>query len=98
MGGASKNSTKSIDCHDWRRLARRSYDANLNLYVHDENSVGTAKRCYLLVRGTNNGQRRFTARKVNCTAHGRSTAFAEKITPMIVGHFTRRNSASAFTS
>lgn len=72
--------------------------ANLNLYVHDENSVGTATHCYLLVRGTNNGQRRFTARKVNCTAHGHSTAFAKKITLVIVDRFTRRNLASAFTS
>ena len=54
--------------------------ASLNLYFHDENSVGTATDCYLLVRGTNNGQRRLTARKVNCTAHGRSTAFAEETT------------------
>jgi hypothetical protein len=69
--------------------------ANLNLCFHDENSVGTATHCHLLVRGTNNGQRRFTARKVNCTAHGRSTAFAEEITLMVAGHFTRRNPASS---
>ena len=54
------------------------------------NSVGTAIRCYLLVRGTNNGQRRLAARKTNCTERGRSTALAEEITPISAAPSTDR--------
>ena len=53
--------------------------ANLNLYLHADNNVGSATRCYLLVRGTKIGQRRLTEQMANCTADVRSTVFAEEI-------------------
>jgi hypothetical protein len=43
------------------------------LYFHGETSVGSGESCYLLVRGTKKGQRRFTGQKDNCTVHALGT-------------------------
>jgi hypothetical protein len=69
--------------------------ASWNLYLHDDSSVGTATRCYLLVRGTKIGQRRLTARTANCTARGGGTAFAEEIITIIANRSAQRNPAGA---
>lgn len=53
---------------------------NLDLYFHGEHSVGTAMSRHLLVRGTKNGQRKFTEQRDNCTVTAPVQALAEEIT------------------
>jgi len=60
----------------------------LSLYFHGEHSVGTAMSRHLLVRGTNNGQRKFTEQTDNCTVLGPVQALAGETT------FQRRNAGT----